>query len=115
MVVIDEEALNKDINRKLLNLLDTLKLSIKIAPSMDKAFDYEVQLKSVKPEDLLQRASVQVDYDILRNDIENKVILVTGAGGSIGSEISRQLLGYAPKKLILLDTSEYALYLLSKS
>ncbi len=67
-------------------------------------------LRDVELEDLLGRDSVPPDRRLLRKNIAGKVVLVTGAGGSIGSELCRQIVGLAPKKLILLDIGEHALY-----
>ncbi len=67
-------------------------------------------LREVELEDLLGRDSVPPDRKLLMRNITGKVVMVTGAGGSIGSELCRQIIGLHPKKLILLDVSEYALY-----
>lgn len=67
-------------------------------------------LKRVEIEDLLNRKPNQFDRSIIENFVSGKSILVTGAGGSIGSEICRQLLGYGPSKLILFDASEFNLF-----
>lgn len=61
-------------------------------------------------EDLLDRPQREFDYSIMRSDIEGKSLLVTGAGGSIGSEIIAQILSMQPRHLILLELSEHALY-----
>ena len=68
------------------------------------------QIKQIRIEDLLERATIQIDNPVLEKDIENQTILVSGAAGSIGSEITRQLSKYKPKKLILIDIAESALY-----
>jgi FlaA1/EpsC-like NDP-sugar epimerase len=62
--------------------------------------------------DLLGRAVVPPDVELLKKNILNKVILVTGAGGSIGSELCRQIIKFSPKELILIDSSEHSLYLI---
>jgi FlaA1/EpsC-like NDP-sugar epimerase len=69
-------------------------------------------LREVKLEDLLGRDPVQMNLDAVRHQIENKVVMVTGAAGSIGSELCRQILGYGPAKLICLDQAETALFYL---
>ena len=94
--------------------LDKLGLSVSYAPTMDRAFDYEVQLKAVKPEEVLGRKSEIRFDDAVQAELENKSILVTGAGGSIGSEICHQILRYQPEKLIILELSELALYTLEQ-
>ncbi len=67
-------------------------------------------MKSISLEDLLQREPVRSDIEFLRNFIKGKSILVTGAGGSIGSELCRQIVKYNPHNLILLDRYENSLY-----
>jgi len=62
--------------------------------------------------DLLGRKVVPPNIDLLEKNIRNKVILVTGAGGSIGSELCRQIIKFSPKSLILIDNSEHSLYLI---
>lgn len=68
------------------------------------------QLKSVKIEDLLERPEIKMDKQGIRKNLINKTILVTGAAGSIGSEIVRQLTKLNPKKIIIVDISESPLY-----
>jgi FlaA1/EpsC-like NDP-sugar epimerase len=67
-------------------------------------------LRNVRVEDLLGRQSVQTDLASIRNQLEGKVLLITGAGGSIGSELSRQVCNFAPRDVILLDRSENCLF-----
>jgi FlaA1/EpsC-like NDP-sugar epimerase len=70
------------------------------------------QLREVNIEDLLGRDSVQLDNNVVREQIAGKVILVTGAAGSIGSELCRQILRHSPAKLIALDQSETPMFYL---
>ncbi len=67
-------------------------------------------LKKVRIEDLLNRDERLPDKELISKDIEGKVVLVTGAGGSIGSQLSREIIYNNPSKLIIFDISEYALY-----
>ena len=88
-------------------------IEVKIVPPLSSWIDGDLQvnqIRDVKIEDLLDRPSILIDNPILKKDINNKVILVTGAAGSIGSEISRQLCQYKHKHLILVDQAESALY-----
>lgn len=68
------------------------------------------QIKSVKIEDLLSRDPIKLDINNIGNQVANKVVLITGAAGSIGSEIVRQLTQFQPKRIILLDQAESPLY-----
>jgi FlaA1/EpsC-like NDP-sugar epimerase len=68
------------------------------------------QIKKVQIEELLERDAIQLDIVIIKEQLTNKTILVTGAAGSIGSEIVRQVIKFNPKKIILLDQAESPLY-----
>ena len=68
------------------------------------------QFRDVQVEDLLGREPVELDIEGISDYITNKVVLVTGAGGSIGSEICRQISNFHPKKLILLRHGENSIY-----
>lgn len=68
------------------------------------------QIKKIHIEDLLGRESIRLDPERLSEEFDNKTILVTGAAGSIGSEIVRQLVAYSPEKVIILDQAESPLY-----
>ncbi|MCG3663337.1 UDP-N-acetylglucosamine 4,6-dehydratase (configuration-retaining) [Aliarcobacter butzleri] len=86
---------------------------IKILPSMQnilKKEEFTKQLKDIGVEDLLARYPKDLDKKQIENFIKEKIVLITGAGGSIGSEISRQCKAYGAKQLILLDHSEFNLY-----
>ncbi|MFA5234337.1 MAG: nucleoside-diphosphate sugar epimerase/dehydratase [Sulfurimonas sp.] len=86
---------------------------IQILPSVDENLDtgdFATQLKNISVEDLLARHPKDLDRGKILSFVKDKTILITGAGGSIGSEISRQCERYGAKKLILLDHSEYNLY-----
>jgi FlaA1/EpsC-like NDP-sugar epimerase len=88
-------------------------VSIKNIPPVEHWINGELQAKQISNvaiEDLLEREPILLDNNAVVNDTRNKVILVTGAAGSIGSEIARQLLHYQPSKLILLDQAETPLH-----
>ncbi len=90
---------------------------IKILPSFDdilQAKDFSSQLKSISVEDLLARHPKDLDKTLVAEFIKDKTVLISGAGGSIGSEICRQCEKLGAKKLILLDNSEYNLYKISE-
>jgi len=68
------------------------------------------QLRHIEPEDLLGREPVQLDEGGISECLNGRTVLITGAGGSIGSELCRQVARYGPKKLVLYEQSEFALY-----
>ena len=68
------------------------------------------QVRDIEPDDLLGRAPVQLDEGGISECLSGKVVLITGAGGSIGSELCRQVARYGPLKLVLYELSEFALY-----
>lgn len=68
------------------------------------------QIKHIRIEDLLERDPIRLDLDLIREQLTDKVILITGAAGSIGSEIARQILRFHPKYLVMLDQAESPLY-----
>ena len=86
---------------------------IKDIPSTSQWMDGELstkQIKNIRIEELLERDEIRLDHKNVKAQVTDQVVMVTGAAGSIGSEISRQLLFYKPKQLILIDQAESALY-----
>ncbi|MFT7298001.1 MAG: FlaA1/EpsC-like NDP-sugar epimerase [Sphingobacteriales bacterium] len=91
---------------------------VKNVPAVSKWIEGRLsygQIKKVKIDDLLERQSIQIDTKNIIREIEGKVVLVTGAAGSIGSEICRQVMAFGPKKLVLVDQAESPLYDLENS
>ncbi len=74
--------------------------------------DFTKNIKTVEIEDLLDRERIQLNDRAIKEDLQNKNILITGAAGSIGSELVRQIAAYRPKKLVLVDQAETPLYAL---
>lgn len=88
-----------------------------IVPALAELMNGRVSVNSVRPvkiEDLLGREAVQIDTNNVKSMLVNKVILVTGAGGSIGSELCRQLARFKPQRIVLLESSEFALYMIEQ-
>lgn len=88
-------------------------VTIKTIPPISQWIDGELninQIQHVKIEDLLEREAISINNKLVKQFITNKRILVTGAAGSIGSELVRQLITFSPNKLILIDQAESALY-----
>ncbi len=99
--------------REIIDWLGLRPLTVKIVPALNDLASGRVSANEIRPlviEDLLGRQPVLPDWDLLRRPILGKCVLVTGAGGSIGSELARQIMALQPKALILVDVSEHALY-----
>lgn len=99
--------------REVLSYLNTFGLEVKTIPSLSDIVSGRAsitELRSVSPEELLGRDAIPPDAHLLGRNIVSKVVMVTGAGGSIGSELCRQIIDQAPKTLILYEMSEFALY-----
>jgi FlaA1/EpsC-like NDP-sugar epimerase len=113
IILLAMPSLSRARRREIVNSLRHLRLEIKTVPGMSEIIDGKAQiseLRTVEPEDLLGRDPVAPDQDLLRRNVSGKVVMVSGAGGSIGSELSRQILSLEPAALILYEISEYALY-----
>lgn len=97
----------------LLRDIENFSLKVRILPGLVDLAQGKIsvsELKEVDISDLLGRYEVEANLSLINKNIENKVVMVTGAGGSIGSEIARQVAKNTAKKIILLDSNEYALY-----
>ena len=112
-VLLAMPSLSTSAQRLVLDRLALLTLKIKITPSITSIVKGVAKVQDVRQieiEDLLSRDVVSPDPTLLSVCIAGKSVLVSGAGGSIGSELCRQIIALNPKRLILLDVSEYALY-----
>ena len=113
LLVIAMPSATKDKIQKAYDNLSQYFKEVKILPSLDDILsdkEFSKQLKDISVEDLLARHPKDLDKKQIESFIKNKVVLVTGAGGSIGSEIVRQCCTFGAKQIILLDHSEYNLY-----
>lgn len=112
-VIISIQSITPKRLLEITTYLFNLNLKVKIVPPIQNWIDGDLsvgQIKDVKIEDLLGRAPIIISNPELEHEYENKTILITGAAGSIGSEIARKLTNYKYKKLILLDIAESPLY-----
>lgn len=99
--------------RRIFAICRESRVPFKTVPAINELFRGKArisQLQEVRPEDLLGRQALQLDVERLREEIQGKRILVTGAAGSIGSELCRQLSVFEPELLLLFDRAESALY-----
>lgn len=99
--------------RNVIRSLEPLPVVVKTLPALADIASGQVQVSDLRPidiDDLLGRDSVPPDRNLLTKDIRGKRVMITGAGGSIGSELARQILAQGPARLVLLDHSEVALY-----
>ena len=102
---------------EIINLLESYPLMVRSLPGVSELAQGKIgvsDLKEVSIQDLLMRDTVKPNKELLSQNITDKVVLVTGAGGSIGSELSRQVVYLKPKVLILYEMSELALYIIEK-
>ena len=98
--------------KDIVNICQETKKKVKILPAVSKSLNSSLvkEIRSIRYEDLLGREPVKVDQDGIGDFINNKVVLVTGGGGSIGSELCRQIISYGPEKLIIFDIYENNAY-----
>lgn len=112
-IIIAMPSVGGRIIREIVNECKKTSCSVKIAPGIYEVIDGKVslqQLRNVDVEDLLRRDSVQLDIEQIACYLTGKRVLVTGAGGSIGSELCRQISKMSPEKLILLGKGENSIY-----
>ncbi|MBF0257848.1 MAG: polysaccharide biosynthesis protein [Desulfamplus sp.] len=99
--------------RTILDACKSCNISFKTMPGYGELIDGKVSVKTlrdVRYKDLLRRQPVELDSEKISDYLTEKSVMVTGAGGSIGSELCRQIIKFQPRKLILLDSSEAGLY-----
>ena len=112
-VLLAMPSIPKSQQKHILDKIESLKVKIKVTPPVASLVNGELRLQDVRDieiEDLLGRDQVAPDTDLVATCITGKSVLVTGAGGSIGSELCRQIIRLRPSRLILLEMSEFALY-----
>src|SRR5210317_162368 len=110
-------SITRQKRNQILNDLNKHKVIVKTLPSIQDIVNGRVSVADIKDltiDDLLNREQIKPNLELLSKNINSKVVMVTGAGGSIGSELSRQIIKLNPKKLILIELSEFALYRISE-
>ena len=112
-VVIAMPSVARSLRSQIIQKLEPYSVHVSTLPGLDDLAAGKVKVEDVREVgvmDLLGRIPVEPDLPLLNANVKDKVVLVTGAGGSIGSELCRQILRIGPQKLILYERSEHALY-----
>ena len=112
-IILAIPSLSNNEKTRIINEIIDLGINVKSVPHLNNWIDNKLtanQIEDIKIEDLLGREPIVLGKENITIGLRDKVIMVTGAAGSIGSEICRQVLHYKPKKLILLDQAESPLY-----
>lgn len=112
-VLLAMPSVQKSIRRNILQSLEQYTVRVRTVPGMEDLVSGKANVEEIQDVDILDllgRDSVTPDASLFKACIEKKVVMVTGAGGSIGSELCRQIITLNPTALVLLEQSEYALY-----
>tara|TARA_A100001011_G_scaffold96043_1_gene101048 strand:+ start:1938 stop:3923 length:1986 start_codon:yes stop_codon:yes gene_type:complete len=113
LVFLALPTISRNKRNKIIDKLNKYKLTVKTLPSISEIVDGKITISDIKDlniDDLLNRDQVEPDPELLNKNIKSKVVLVTGAGGSIGSELCRQIAKLKPSKLLLIELNEFSLY-----
>lgn len=116
-VLVGLPRISRARRREIIAALQNFNVQVRVLPSVGKILDGEVSvndLRAVQIEDLLGRDPVAPNALLLSRNVAGKTVLVSGAGGSIGSELCRQILALRPRKLVLVEQSEIALYVIDE-
>ena len=117
IVLLALPSISRHKRNQIIDNLNEHKVIVKTLPSVQDIVEGKVSVSDIKDlsiDDLLNREQVQPNLELLSRNINSKVVMVTGAGGSIGSQLSRQIIKLKPKTLILVELSEFALYKISE-
>lgn len=112
-IVLAIPSARKKDRKEIIDICKKTKCKLRTLPGVYELIDGKVDIKKIRDvdiEDLLGREPVNIDIDEICGNIENQVVLVTGGGGSIGSELCRQISRFKPKKLLILDIYENNAY-----
>lgn len=112
-LVFARESVPAAIKNEIVDICLQMNVKVLTIPPVDRWINGELsfnQLKRIKIEDLLQRPPIEMEVEKIRKYVQGKVILITGAAGSIGSELVRQIARFSPRSLVLVDQAESELY-----
>ena len=113
LVFLALPSIGRSKRNQIIEKLNQYNLNVKTLPSISEIVDGKIAISDIKDlniNDLLNRDEVKANIKLLNENINSKVVLVTGAGGSIGSELCRQIIRLKPNKLILLELNEFSLF-----
>ena len=114
MIILAMPSLNINKRNEIVNKIIDLGVSVKSIPHVDSWINGDQlnfnQIQDIKIEDLLEREPIVLGKENVKHELEGKVVMVTGAAGSIGSEICRQVLQHNPKCLVMFDQAESPMY-----
>jgi FlaA1/EpsC-like NDP-sugar epimerase len=113
LILLALPSISRQKRNQIINNLNKFKIIVKTLPSVQDIVEGRVSVSDIRDltiDDLLNREQVQPNSELLSKNITSKVVMVTGAGGSIGSELACQIIKLQPKKLILIELNEYNLY-----
>ena len=112
-IIVAIPSLGREKLAQIVKIAQTTHCKVKTLPGINEIIDDRVSIKNIRDvsiEDLLGREEIKLKIDEISSYLENKIVLVTGAGGSIGSELCRQITKFRPRKLVLLDIYENNVY-----
>ena len=112
VVITIAQASRQDIQR-IVKKCEEIPIRVRIIPGLYEILDGRVEIsriRDVQIEDILGREPVELDVEAISRELEGKTVMVTGAGGSIGSELARQVISFSPAKLLLVERAEFALF-----
>ena len=113
LVFLALPSISRSKRNQIIQKLNKYNLIVKTLPSVSEIVEGRITISDIKDlniDDLLNREQVEPDLKLMKKNIESKNVLVTGAGGSIGSELCRQIIKLKPNKLLLLELNEFVLY-----
>ena len=112
-ILIAAPSASLEERRRVLQLCRRAAVPVRSVPTLRELVEGRArigQLEKVDPATLISRDEVRIDLERIRRELEDRVVFVTGAGGSIGSELCRQVAPFNPARIVLLDRSESSLY-----
>lgn len=116
-VLLALPSISQKRRKEIISMLEPYSVHVRTVPGVSELAQGKIKVEDIREidiSDLLGRGSVEPSVELLNANIKNKSVLVTGAGGSIGSELCRQIIAHQPKQLILFEQSEFQLYAIEK-